>query len=260
MLSRRYRRSVRDRPPVGDEPVADEPPAALRRRAMVQRWTDVVFLHWAYDPQDVQRLLPPGVSVDVHGGRAWVGLVSFRMEGLGFPHLAPLPLVGTFPEVNVRTYVRAGGRRAVWFFSLDVDRIVPVLVARGAYGLDYCAGRVAHGRVGDIVTTSVERRWPRPGLPATTAIAVRTGSRLERGDPLPTFLTARWALVSATRRGRLRHAPIRHAAWPLHGAEVLHLDDRLVTAAGLPAPTGAPLAMWSPGVDVDVGWPRRLRT
>jgi uncharacterized protein YqjF (DUF2071 family) len=44
----------------------------------------------------------------------------------------------------------------------------------------------------------------------------------------------------------------------LHSAELLHLDDTLVTAAGLPSPVGDPVVMWSPGVDVRVGLPRGL--
>ena len=72
------------------------------------------------------------------------------------------------------------------------------------------------------------------------------------------FLTARWGLISATRRGRLRYAPVDHPIWDLHEAELLHLDDHLIAAAGLPQPHEAPLVMWSPGVDVRVGRPTRL--
>jgi uncharacterized protein YqjF (DUF2071 family) len=241
-----------------EEPIATATPP-IAHPVMVQRWSDVVYLHWAYDPSVVQRLLPPGASVDVHDGAAWVGLVPFRMEGLGFPHLAPLPFVGTFPEVNVRTYVRAGGRRAVWFFSLDIDRTLPALVARWGYHLNYCVGAVGHQRTEDLVMSHVERRRPRSTAGATTSIAVRTAGPIDPAEPLTRFLTARWGLVSATRRGGLWHAPIAHATWPLHHADVLHVDDHLVTAAGLPAPSGIPLAMWSPGVDVEIGRPRRLR-
>lgn len=141
-----------------DLPLPSMTPDVVHHPVMVQRWTDVVFLHWRYDPCEVQRLLPPGVVVDEYEGSAWVALVPFRMEGLGFPGLAPLPIVGTFPEVNVRTYVRAGGRRGVWFFSLDVDRLLPALVARGAYHLPYCAGRADHVRVDDYVSMTTCRR------------------------------------------------------------------------------------------------------
>ena len=240
------------------EPMTAGPPATITRRVMVQRWTDVVFLHWAYDPDVVQRLLPAGVTVDVFDGHAWVGLVPFQMEGLGFPHLAPLPFVGAFPEVNVRTYVRVGAHRAVWFFSLDVDRILPALIARRGYHLNYCAGRVSHRRRGNVVSSRVERRWPDASAGATTSIIVRTGPPVDPLEPFTHFVTARWGLVSTTPRGKLRHAPIAHPPWPLHAAEVLHLDDGLLVAAGLPAPHDRPHAMWSPGVAVDVGRPRRL--
>lgn len=236
-------------------PIADR----VARPVMVQRWADVVFLHWRYEPDVVQRLLPPGVTVDVYDGSAWIALVPFRMEGLGLPGLTPLPFVGTFPEINVRTYVYSGRRRGVWFFSLDIDRLLATAVARSAYHLPYCFGVAEHRRDGDRVISNVARRWPRPRPEASTEIEVRIGTPVDPEDELVQFLTSRWGLISATSRGRLRYAPIDHPAWPLHRADVLHLDDHLVAAAGLPAPIGTPQALWSLGVDVRVGRPTRLQ-
>jgi uncharacterized protein len=232
----------------------------VRRPVLLQRWAELVFLHWRYEPAVVQRLLPAGVTVDTYDGSALVGLVPFRMEDLGLSGLGTLPVVGRFPEVNVRTYLRAGPRRGVWFFSLDVDRSLVVATARSTFSLQYCFGRVHHDRIGDVVTTSVHRRWPRPPVagPATTTIAVRTGGLVDPQADRERFLTSRWGLVSATRSGRLRYAPVDHAVWPLHEAAVLHLDDRLVGAAGLPAPDGTPLAHWSPGLGVRIGRPVRV--
>ena len=228
-------------------------PVPLRRAVMQQRWEDVVFLHWPYDPAAVQRLLPAGVQVDTFDGAAWVSLVPFRMVDLRLPGRRPLPF-GTFPEVNVRTYVRHGARRGVWFFSLDIDRIAPTVVARTCYRLPYCQGRVDHVRVGDLVTTVVDRAWPRPTSPARAELVVRTGAPLPDDDRLATFLTARWGLLARSRR-RLLWAPVEHEPWPLHRARVEHLDESLVAACGLASPSGAPLAMWCRGVDVRVGAP-----
>jgi uncharacterized protein YqjF (DUF2071 family) len=233
-------------------------PEPVRRPVMVQRWNDVVFLHWRFEPEVVQRLLPAGVRVDTFDGSAWVGLIPFHMDGLGIRGLAPLPHVGSFPEVNVRTYVRAGGRVGVWFFSLDVDRFLPAAVARITYSLPYCSGLADHVRAGDVVTSRVQRRWPGSTGKPTTQIAVRCGAPIDDNDQRAGFLTARWGLISATRRGRLRYAPVDHPTWELHEAELLHLDDHLVAAAGLPQPDEPPLAMWSPGVDVRIGRPIRL--
>ena len=227
---------------------------------MVQQWNDVVFLHWRFEPDVVQRLLPDGVDVDLFDGSAWVGLVPFHMDDLSVGGRAALPHVGSFPEVNVRTYVRARGRVGVWFFSLDVDRFLPAAVARMTYSLPYHSGRADHHRVGGIVTSRVQRNWPRSSETATTEIAVRTGGMIDHGDPLVRFLTARWGLISATRTGRLRYAPVDHPPWELRQADLLHLDDHLVAAAGLPHPDRPPLVMWSPGVDVRVGRPIRLES
>lgn len=223
---------------------------------MHQRWEEVTFLHWLYDPAAVQRLLPAGVDVDTFDGSAWVSLVPFRMEGLRLPVGPPLPF-GSFPEVNVRTYVRAGARRGVWFFSLDIDRVMPTVVARSLYRLPYCVGRVDHVRIGDTINSAVDRRWPTGVHPARAELRIRTGAPLDPAEPLTAFLTARWGLVASTRR-RVFWAPVEHPAWPLHSGTVEHLDESLVIAAGLPRPQGDPVVMWSPGVPVRVGRPVRL--
>lgn len=235
-------------------------PEPVQRAVMVQHWTDLVFLHWPMDAAAVQRRLPTGVEVDTFDGKAWVGLIPFHMDGLGLPlrGLAPLPYVGSFPEVNVRTYVRAGARRGVYFFSLDIDRWLPALVARGAYRIPYCVGDVRHTRVGNLVTTTVQRRWPRAAGEARAALAVRTGHAIVEPDDLAGFLTSRWGLISGGPGSRFGYAPVDHPVWPLHSAEVLDLDETLITAAGLPAPVGEPHVMYSPGVPVRIGTPRRV--
>jgi uncharacterized protein YqjF (DUF2071 family) len=87
---------------------------------------------------------------------------------------------------------------------------------------------------------------------------VRVDASVDPGDPLVHFLTDRWGLVSRTRRGGLVHAAVEHPAWTLHEAEVVHLDEQLVVAAGLPSPAEPIHGLWSPGVDVRVGRPSRL--
>ena len=59
------------------------------------------------------------------------------------------------------------------------------------------------------------------------------------------LLTARWALYSAPLSG-LHLARAHHQPWPLHRAQLTHLHDELVVAAGLPEPEGTPLVHYSP--------------
>jgi uncharacterized protein YqjF (DUF2071 family) len=222
---------------------------------MVQQWQDLSYVHWRYDPQEVKALLPKGVEVDIFDGSAWVGLIPFSMRDIGLPHLPAVPYFGSFPEVNVRTYIRCNGVPGVWFFSLDVNRFLPALVARTTYFLPYCWGRAHNVRNNDIVDAAVERRLPNG---ASTSLRVKIGEHIQNPDELAVFLSARWGLYSKGFRNGVRYAPVDHETWPLYSAELLSLNDTLVVASGLSAPTGAPHVMFSPGVSVRVGLPRRV--
>lgn len=78
----------------------------MRRVLFRQSWRDLVFLYWAADPFEVARLLPAGTVPDLQQGRAYVGLVFFRMDDLAFGRTPALPYLGSFSEVNVRLYSR----------------------------------------------------------------------------------------------------------------------------------------------------------
>ena len=45
-------------------------PLTVDRPVMLHRWERLTFLHWAYEPALVQRLLPPGLSVETFNGFA----------------------------------------------------------------------------------------------------------------------------------------------------------------------------------------------
>src|SRR5258708_37918474 len=86
---------------------------------MAQRWHDVLFAHWRVPPESLRPLIPEGLGLDLFQGQAWLGVVPFRMTGVRPRLVPPLPWLSAFPELNVRTYVVAGGKPGVWFFSLD---------------------------------------------------------------------------------------------------------------------------------------------
>lgn len=219
-----------------------------------QRWQSLTFLHWRYGPADVQRLLPRGLSVDMYDGAAWVGLTPFVMVGFRPMCLPAVPVVSTFPETNVRTYVRdENGRDGLWFFSLDVSRLATALGARGSLWVPYHWAAMSVDE-GPVVRYRSQRRSagsPNPGHD----IAVRPGSAVG-GDrsPLVDFLTGRWRAFTRV-AGRLVTIPVQHEPWPLFDADALECDQDLIEAAGLPSPQEEPLVHFSPGVNVRLGFP-----
>lgn len=226
------------------------------RAVLDQAWTDLAFLHWRVDPDRVSPLLPAGTRPDLHDGATWVGLIPFRMRGAGFGTGHPLPWVGSFAETNVRLYaVDARGRRGVVFGSLECERLAFVLGARLALGLPYTWSRMRVTQRSDVFTYTSRRRWPAP-RGARSRVVVRAGTAVVRDDPLADFLTARWALHTRA-WGATRYLPNTHPRWPLQQAELLELDDELLSAAGLPglASRAPDSVLFSRGVRTQFGLP-----
>ena len=238
-------------PPVGA--ISPDPPGLPDAVLLRQRWSELAYFHWPYPADEVQALLPPGITVETYGGVAWVGLVPFEMRDVRIGPSPVIPWLGNFLEINVRTYVTGpDGSRAVWFFSLDVPSATIVAVARGAFALPYCWARTSHLRDGNRHVYRTERRWPR-GDTGHSEMRFTVGDRIDEHavGPLEHFLSARWALI-AMRRRRLLRGRVDHPRWPLHRLVDVDVRGDLLEAAGLSTPAGEPHAMYSPGVAVEI--------
>jgi uncharacterized protein YqjF (DUF2071 family) len=237
------------------EPVTPTAVRPVRGVLSTQWWRDVTFVHWPVEPEVVRPLMPRGVRPDVLGGESYVGLVAFRMNRVGMFGSPGMPYLGNFAETNVRLYsVDSSGRRGVVFLSMDANRLLPVLAARSSMGLPYMWSRMRVVRKGDHVSYTAARRWPgRRGI--TSSVSVRIGAPLRAPTEIEHFLTARWGLHH-TWRGRSRYLPNAHPRWELHRAELVHLDDSFVLAAGVPVTAQPVSVLWSPGVPARFDRPR----
>lgn len=236
-------------------PYGPIPPVPVERASMRMRWSSISFLHWAYDVDVVQAMLPAGLTVEPYDGAAWVGLVPFQM--MVAPARGPeLPWLSHFPETNVRTYVRAdNGTTGIWFLSLDASRLPAVVAARSTWGLPYFWSSLRVRRNGESVSYECARKAPTPR--ARSLVEVHVGSDISIATAFDDYLTARFVLLARYAR-RLFSTRVEHPPWPLRRASVTRLGDGLVRAAGLPAPDTEPVVHFSEGVDVRVGVPHRV--
>lgn len=231
------------------------PPHRVRLPVNIHEWNNITFLHWPFEPESVAALVPDQVAVSTYDGAAWVGVTPFfiRVRPPGLPFVPPR---WAFPETNVRTYVEtADGRSGLWFLRMEVTALWFVLTLR-AVGLPYFQQRMSVNAGNDRI---VYRSQPRSGSAGGGHdIIVNVGEALDppAGGPHERFLTARWGAYH--RRGPLLlYTPVEHPSWPLRAASVEACDvDGLFRSAGLPTPSGPPLAHFSPGVTVKVGRPR----
>src|SRR4029453_6250612 len=220
-----------------------EPPPFHERPTMHHTWASLSFLHWPYDPEALQPLLPPGLVADTIAGSGYIGLILFHLTAR--PAWPPaVPWLCSFAETNVRTYVRdSADRPGILFLSLDAARLGAVAVARASpWRLPYHWAAMQVRRDGDLVAYACRRRWPGCADGVLPLRAPRAG----------------WRRCSQPRVGPGRCAlPARgtHDAGPLpHQPMVLlHLltqrpcPDRRPPSSLAACSGNGPAGRWSPG-------------
>jgi hypothetical protein len=183
------------------------------------RWLDLLFAHWAVDPGIIRGLIPRQLELDLFDGRAYVGAVPFGMEGVTPRGVPAVPGLSAFPELNLRTYVTAGGKPGAWFFSLDAGQKLAVRVARRLFHLPYFDAKFDISNVGDSVEYSAMRTHRgAPGAGFAASYRPTGAVYTSAIGTLDSWLTDRYCLYSADREGRVYRGDIDHHPWPLQPA------------------------------------------
>ena len=112
------------------------------RNFLTARWENLVMANYEVDPAILIPYLPAGTELDHYQGKTYISLVGFlfvktRIFGL------PVPLMGTFEEVNLRFYVtRKEGtetKRGVVFINETVPYKIVAWLANKLYKEHYTA-------------------------------------------------------------------------------------------------------------------------
>ena len=221
---------------------------------MGQSWLHLLFAHWSVDPAVLARVVPPELPLDLHQGRAWIGVTPFRVEGLRLRRTPPVPLVSRFLEVNVRTYVTIDGKPGIHFLSLDAASRLAVSAARRTYRLPYFHSRISLDASPEGRRFHSERRSG-DGPPAGLDCRYRpVGERFEASPgSLEHFLTERYCLYTLDERRTVQRAEIHHPPWPLQPAAAEFEANTMTAPFGIEL-SGDPVLHYAARQDV-VLWP-----
>jgi uncharacterized protein len=205
---------------------------------MTQVWHDLLFAHWPVAPALLAPHLPTGLSLDTFEGQAYLAVVPFHMSEIKLRGALGVPGATRFPELNVRTYAVRDGRPGVWFFSLDAGSALAVEGARRFFHLPYLHAAMAAQEEGGWIAYE-SRRTDGRAQPAVFRGRYRPVGGVRPAVPgtLEHWLTERYCLYTADRRGRLLRGEIHHEPWPLQAAEADIRENSM--AAGL-RPAGPP--------------------
>jgi uncharacterized protein YqjF (DUF2071 family) len=215
-----------------------------------QRWNDLLFCHWPIPPAAIQRLLPPGLEVDTLDGEAWIGVIPFWMDDVRTRILGQrtisVPTTTTFPELNLRTYVRSrvSGLAGVYFFSLDCASPLAVVGARTLFHLPYFPARMARTTQSGVTRYKSHRQLAsRPADYESTYGPIEPSGGFG-SDPLSRFLTERYCLFTPA-FGRMLIGHIHHVPWPLEPAQAEICVNQIPSVHGITLPDTAPILHFS---------------
>jgi uncharacterized protein YqjF (DUF2071 family) len=223
---------------------------------MGQTWVDLLFAHWRMPEEELRRVVPPQLPLDIHDGSAWLGITPFCVQGLRLRATLPPPLLSSFPELNVRTYVSVEGKPGIYFLSLDADSRAAVLAARRTYRLPYFRSRIRVERGEEGVA------WDLSRISDDGPPAYFVGHYGSQGDELPVrdgslerWLAERYCLYTLDQEGRVQRGEIHHPPWPLHEGWAEIETNTMTMPLGIEL-AGEPLLHYSPRQDVVI-WPLR---
>jgi uncharacterized protein YqjF (DUF2071 family) len=176
------------------------------------------------------------------------------------PRMSPsIPGLSAFPELNVRTYVRRGDAPGVWFFSLDAANPLAVRGARYLFHLPYMDADMDCAADGEWVDYH-SRRTHRGAPAALFRARYRPTGPAYASAPggIEHWLTERYCLYAANRRGEIWRGDIHHLPWPLQPAEAEVAANRMADQIQLLLPAAPALLHFARRLDVAAWAPAAL--
>jgi uncharacterized protein YqjF (DUF2071 family) len=155
----------------------------------------------------------------------------------------------------VRTYVTAGGKPGVWFFSLDAANTLAVALARARFHLPYFNADMAC-----TVTTEEGVTYGSIRTHPGARVAIFNARYDAIGEPILTepgtrdrWLTERYCLYAVDPGGKLLRAEVHHRQWPLQPAKAEIAQNTMALAHDIDLPDTPPLLHYAERLDV-VAW------
>lgn len=218
------------------------------------------MLSYEIDPEVLIPRVPQGLSLDLWEGKCLISIIGLQFRGIRMRGI-PVPFYGSYPEINLRFYVRrevqGQWRRGVVFVQQIVPHRMVALVARRAYRERFVAMPVRHSVETSKCGGQVQRvsyRWRHHGEWGRMSVG-RLGA-MERARPgsMEEFVAEHYWGYNAQPDGSTLEYGVARPQWLIRQATDLTLEGdiaRLFGAAIAASLSGPALsAFWAEGSPV----------
>ena len=222
-----------------------------------QAWNHLLFAHWPVARDRLRERVPDFLDIDTFDNEAWLSLAPFRLTDLSPRGIPALPVISSFDEINVRTYVVYDGIPGVYFFSLDANSALAVGGASSLFHLPYFLADIRVSEDGQGMRFTSRRKSGH----AECDVRYSPSGPLfipERGT-LDYFLTERYCLYTRDSAANAYRVEVHHLPWQLRAAHAEFSANSMVDPVGLRLPSMAPLLHYARRQDVITWAPHLLR-
>lgn len=171
-----------------------------------QEWNDGIFLHWQVDYNELRKLVPDELEIDLFNGKPWVSLVAFTMEKIRPKYLPAFPPISDFHEINIRTYVKLNNKTGVYFLSIEGGKKLSCKMAKGISELPY--------RFSSIKRTKNTYESYNSKLNDKLYLKFSIGESITNKTSIDSWLIERYALFQDTEKS-INKFEIHHLEWAM---------------------------------------------
>lgn len=229
----------------------------MPRSFLKAEWRHLVLLTYPTPDHLLAPHLPPGLELDRWQGQALCSIVAFRFIKTRVWGV-PWPGLTSFPEINLRFYVRHGTERGVMFIRETVPSRLIASVARGFYNEPYVNVAMSAKVTEDAELISAEYGFNWEGVQFRIEASGQLLPITPGEETFEHFLKEQTWGYGRSREGKTTRYRVDHPRWRIHPVETYgtDIDWRWVFGPGWEAmqdvmPISTMLAEGSP---VTVGW------
>src|SRR5699024_10386406 len=183
-----------------------------------QNWKDILFIHTPVPYTTIRTYVPRPIEIDTYMGTCWVSIVLFQAKQSRLRMMPEFLSYPCFRQMNIRTYVRFGNERGVYFFSINVDDRFVQFGGRMAC-MPYSRADMTIKRDRDTIHFTASDIFGYPKGVVNVTYSPATPVFTASDDSLAFFLTERYCIWMC-RSNRIVKAPILHSPWALQKEEV----------------------------------------
>lgn len=180
-----------------------------------QIWSNIYFVHFPVRKQFLQPLIPAPFQLDTFQQQAWVTLVIFKAHNSRLRYFPKFLSFRPFWQVNVRTYIRNGKKRGVYFFTLFSNDALAVKLGR-IPGLPYVYLPL-------IVKENSDHLFVKNAQCNKDLLISSFSLSLKRQDQLKTSDLHHWLTdvhtIFLQRKNKLIQSNVFHKQWKLYAAK-----------------------------------------